>query len=179
MEQYSGGARTEVRVASPFLAPDINLDFPAPWFMRSDYTEDERYKVLPLAIKELDDNFMRDRYVVIKGAIDESVRLNVLDELRGFIDRNKDYFSKFRNEFGYLERVINLHLALHCLVDMFSSATRVLEFQDALFASKTSIYTSLYFEKGSSQDIHRDTPILRPVRNIATLGHGLVLRMPT
>ncbi|MGY2734353.1 phytanoyl-CoA dioxygenase family protein [Sphingomonas sp. UYP23] len=141
-----------------YLADDINLDNQVPWFMSYDYKDDERYLALPDDVREQADRFMRDGYIVFENAVSPDLCDRVTSEFRSLCSRNSDYFDQFRNDFGYLERVINIHLTLPVLVEMFASARPVLAFQDALFGARTSIYTSLYFEKGSGQTLHRDTP---------------------
>lgn len=140
------------------LAPDINQDHPIPWFMRYDYKNDARYMAMPVSAQMNADRFMRDGYIVFENALPAEICEKTVREFKDFTSRNSDYFDKFRNENGYLERVINLHLAVPSFIDLFCATKEVLEFQDYLFGSPTSIYTSLYFEKGSSQSIHRDTP---------------------
>jgi len=151
----------EVRSGIPehhFLAADINMDFGVPWFMRYDYRSDERYQSLSGEIQRQADRFMQNGYLVFENVISNAMCDRVTDEFRGLCERNGDYFDQFRDEHGYLERIINIHLTMPVLVEMFASATPVLAFQDALFGAPTSIYTSLYYEKGSGQSLHRDTP---------------------
>jgi len=42
--------------------------------------------------------------------------------------------------------------------EVFLSSTRALRIQDALFGAPTSLYTSLFFMRGSNQPLHRDIP---------------------
>jgi hypothetical protein len=80
------------------------------------------------------------------GACDEAVR---------------DYYEfcklKNANQRGTKARIVNFH--------SFSSAARTLlldpvlmSFLDGLFGRQTSLYTSLTFEYGTEQDLHRDSP---------------------
>lgn len=151
-------AITNFADTAELLADDINLDFQIPWFMRIDYKNDPRYLALPPEISHLADQFMRDGFIVIPNEIDTSYIDGIVTDFRDFCFRNKDYFDPFRDEYGFLHRIINLHLAMPGLVELFSSAKNVLSLQDALFGAPTSIYTSLYYERGSAQSIHRDTP---------------------
>lgn len=140
------------------LADDINREFGVPWFMRYDYKDDPRYQSLPDGVKVQADQFMRDGFIVLKGEIDPAFCDVVVSEFQALCARNSDYFDPFRDEFGYLQRIINLHLAMPRFIELFGRASNMLALQDALFAAPTSIYTSLYFERGSAQPIHRDTP---------------------
>lgn len=154
---FMGEGISNIRNMS-LLAEDINPDFDPPWFMRRDYQLDPRYNALDVDEKKLADQFMRDGYIVFEDVLSDDLCEFTIEHFCKFTQRNADYFDQFRSEYGYLERIINLHLALPELVDLFVEASPVLRFQDALFGKATSIYTSLYYEKGSSQSIHRDTP---------------------
>jgi ectoine hydroxylase-related dioxygenase (phytanoyl-CoA dioxygenase family) len=60
--------------------------------------------------------------------------------------------------FGHLYRVVNLHLAVDELANAFVNEVRGLAVCDRFFGARTALYTSLYYERGSEQDLHRDTP---------------------
>lgn len=63
-----------------------------------------------------------------------------------------------REEDGRYPRFINFHLASPALRQLYVSNPIALSVQDAFFGAQSSLYTSLFYEKGSGQDIHRDTP---------------------
>ena len=54
-------------------------------------------------------------------------------------------------------RIVNLHSKLSSAKPLFSSNT-ALATTDYFFDESTTLYTSLFFERGSGQDCHRDTP---------------------
>lgn len=65
----------------------------------------------------------------------------------------------FRREAdGRYPRLINFHLASPALRRLYTQNTIALAVQDAFFGAKSSLYTTLFYEKGSGQDIHRDSP---------------------
>jgi hypothetical protein len=140
------------------LASDCNRDFPPPWFMRRDYESDPRFQAIEEDLKPLARQFMRDGYVVLKADFPLALADQVVSEFKRFAALNSDYFDPHRDEFGFLQRIINLHLLVPVLTELFATATTTLRLQDALFGAPTSIYTSLYYERGSWQPIHRDTP---------------------
>ena len=150
-----------------FLADDCNLDFPPPWFMRRDYRDDPRYQEMPGSLKPLADSLMRDGFIVLTGEVDEAVCDELVDKFQRFTRANHSYFDPHRDEFGFLQRIINLHLVMPQIFDIFASASSTLRLQDALFGGRTSVYTTLYYERGSWQPIHRDTPFFttRPEYN--------------
>lgn len=59
---------------------------------------------------------------------------------------------------GRYPRLINFHLAIPKMLHIFSQNHLALAVQDAFFNAKSSLYTSLFYERGSAQDLHRDTP---------------------
>lgn len=140
------------------LAMDANADHRIPWFMRKNYRNDPRYTKIDEDIKPLADQFMQDGFIVLKADISSALCDKMVSDFNNFTAINADYFNPHRDEFGYLHRIINLHLALPTVFDVFSSATTTLRLQDSLFGDQTSVYTTLYYERGSSQTIHRDTP---------------------
>jgi hypothetical protein len=82
----------------------------------------------------------------------------VVAAFNAFTAKHAPYFDKFRDQTGFLHRVGNLHLVMPELMKVFSRTVDNLRFQDAAFGRPTTVYTSLYFERGSTQNIHRDTP---------------------
>jgi phytanoyl-CoA hydroxylase len=140
------------------LAEDANSDFELPWFMYEDYQSDHRYLNLDNDSKIVANKFMSDGFLVIKGDISDEQCNETITSFNELAARNASYFDPFRDENGYLQRIVNLHLTLDSLLSLFTSAKNTLKFQDQLFQRPASIYTTLYFERGSSQTIHRDTP---------------------
>lgn len=86
--------------------------------------------------------------------------LQVVNEARlafeAFKNQNIKALAPAMDENGYLRRLVNLHVAVPELQRLFSE-NPALPLLDNLFGEAV-LYTSLYFEAGSSQDIHRDTP---------------------
>jgi ectoine hydroxylase-related dioxygenase (phytanoyl-CoA dioxygenase family) len=58
---------------------------------------------------------------------------------------------------GKFRRMVNFHLIHKELQDIFA-LNDALEVTDYFFGEPTTLYTSLYFEVGSAQAFHRDTP---------------------
>ena len=53
---------------------------------------------------------------------------------------------------------MNIHATLPQFWPLFST-NKALQIQDYLFGMENILYTSLFFETGTSQAIHRDTPL--------------------
>ncbi len=98
---------------------------------------------------------MRDGVCVVPSCMPDDARLAAIDL---FKTRHRDLIVRNLDEFGHLYRVVNLHLAIDAFADLFAQETIALAVCDRFLGASTSLYTSLYFERGSEQDLHRDTP---------------------
>lgn len=101
---------------------------------------------------------MEDGVVVIPQSVNHQSISEMKLAVNEFIARNTTIFNKHLDSDGHYPRIINMHLAFPRLLDLFSENTIALGVQDAFFKNKSSVYTSLYYERGSAQPIHRDTP---------------------
>lgn len=101
---------------------------------------------------------IEEGYAVIPSAVDVGVCEEALRQVDALKKAHADIVRKNADEFGHLYRVVNLHLALDGLKQAFAENHRGLEVCDRFFGEPTSLYTSLYYERGSEQDFHRDTP---------------------
>jgi len=104
------------------------------------------------------DDFERDGFCIIRGAINLKTINNanlVVDE---FLIRHKPMLEKkgLLNN-GLLQRVVNFHHSLIPLKDVFIEAIESSSEVTDIFGPAT-LYTSLFFELGSQQSLHRDTP---------------------
>ena len=101
---------------------------------------------------------IEEGYAVIPSAVDVGICEEALRQVDVLKRAHADIVKKNADEFGHLYRVVNLHLALDGLKKAFAENHRGLEVCDRFFGEPTSLYTSLYYERGSEQDFHRDTP---------------------
>lgn len=104
------------------------------------------------------DQLIAEGYAVIPSAVDVEVCEAALRQIDTLKKAHVDIVSKNADEFGHLYRVVNLHLAIDELKRAFVEGRRSLEVCDRFFGEPTSLYTTLYYERGSEQDFHRDTP---------------------
>ncbi len=98
-------------------------------------------------------------YTVIKGGVSPQLCRQAIDAFRRFETANDAIFAKHRNEAGHYPRINNLHAAIPELTRLFTRNAIWLQVQDALFGAPTALYTSLFYEVGSEQPLHRDTPV--------------------
>jgi phytanoyl-CoA hydroxylase len=98
-------------------------------------------------------------YTVVKGAIPPQMCRDTIDAFHRFEKANDAIFTEHRNAAGHYPRIGNLHAAIPELTRLFTRNPTWLKVQDALFGAPSSLYTSLFYEVGSEQSLHRDTPL--------------------
>lgn len=97
-------------------------------------------------------------YAVVRDAVDPAMCERALASINALKARHEGIVEKNADEFGHLYRVVNLHRAVDDLADTFAQNEAGLAICDAFFGAPTSLYTTLYYERGSEQALHRDTP---------------------
>jgi phytanoyl-CoA hydroxylase len=98
-------------------------------------------------------------YTVVRGAVPPEVCRDTITAFRRFEQANEAIFAANRNEFGHYPRIQNLHSAMPELDRLFTRNPVWLAVQDVLFGAPTALYTSLFYEIGSQQPLHRDSPV--------------------
>lgn len=116
-------------------------------------------------------------FVVLRNAVPNKYIDDALDEVDTFKKVNFDWLRKknvLHND--RLFRVINLHLILPALRNLFSFSSKIaLDLTDCHFKEKSTVYTSLYFETGSQQPLHRDTPYFHTTPPYRYMGFWIAL----
>ena len=100
-------------------------------------------------------------YTVIPGCVPPRDREAAVTGFRSWCERRSEAVFKQRAEWGRLPRIVNLHLDVPELLPLFSKNEPALAVQDFCFGFRTSLYTSLFYETGSEQGLHRDVPYFR------------------
>lgn len=111
--------------------------------------------------------FVEDGFLIVKNSItyevcDEAIKgfsdlvLNNPTAFSGVEKNNSDDPRAYGNQTMY-HRIGNTHLASKRIANAFTS-NKALEYVNFMFRSKPALYTSLYYQRGSAQEIHRDTP---------------------
>jgi len=114
---------------------------------------------LPDAVKRHCAEVIFKGYTVIRGAIPADDCACMIDDFRAFESRNDAIFAENRDQHGHYPRIVNLHAAFPDLLHLFTRNPLHLAVSDVLFGGRTALYTSLFYETGSQQPIHRDTPV--------------------
>lgn len=129
-----------------------------PW-----YDEDRAGEIID---KEITDPFLKGKvmdmvqkgYCVVENSVDEAQIDKAMASFQAWKSRNKAELKPFMRNDLALDRIINIHNTLPEFMPLFTK-NKSLEVQDYLFKGPTSLYTSLFFEQGSTQGIHRDIPV--------------------
>jgi phytanoyl-CoA hydroxylase len=98
-------------------------------------------------------------YTLIKRSISPEQCRETIAAFRQFEAANITIFSENRDTNGHYPRIVNLHCAVPALLRLFTRNGVWLAVQDVLFGAPTALYTSLFYEVGSEQALHRDTPL--------------------
>jgi len=122
---------------------------------------------------------MRDGYCVVRNAVDERLIDEFLTRWKRFkeetIAPHVDKLVEGEDMIGgRYRRMVNMHLVLPELERLFIN-NRALQVTDRMFGEPATLYTSLYFEIGSAQDFHRDTPYFWTNPGYAYFGVWLAL----
>ncbi len=113
------------------------------------------------------DPFVRDRalevveqgYTVIPGALTPQQARDAIAGFRAFEAAHEPIFAENRDARGHYPRIVNLHNVYPDLLHLFTRTQPLLATLDVLFGAPVSLYTSLFYEVGSQQPLHRDTPV--------------------
>lgn len=113
---------------------------------------------LPAEVRDHLRQLNEDGYARIRGGFRSGVIEEVLASVKQTLSRNAAIFGKHIDADGHYPRIVNLHALHKPLLRLFTENSLALAVQDAFFDARSCIYTSLYYERGSAQSIHRDTP---------------------
>lgn len=94
----------------------------------------------------------------IRGGFRPGVVESVLRGVKESLRRNSAVLGRHVDSDGHYPRIINWHLIHKPLLRLFAENPVALAVQDRFFNARSALYTSLYYERGSAQSVHRDTP---------------------
>jgi len=101
---------------------------------------------------------MRDGFVIVPGAIDRATVDTINARISLFKRRNRRAVQKNMDDHQRLYRVVNLHLVVDSITRLLTHNPAI-DVCDRFLGAPTTLYTSLYYERGSEQSLHRDTPL--------------------
>lgn len=98
----------------------------------------------------------RDGLVRLRVAVPRALCDQAVVDYHGFV-ATSDQAEQWTDEHGLHSRLSNMHLASDALCAVVT-ARPVMKLCDRFFGARTAIYSSLFFERGSEQAVHRDDP---------------------
>jgi len=128
-----------------------------PWFMDREESA-RRLPTLNPPIRTHAEGLIREGYTIIKGSIPRKTCVGLISRFKKLAAANPRKFGTFVDRDGHYPRIVNLHAVLPELFELFSHNMVAYDVQAALFDATPSLYTSLFYERGSAQPIHRDSP---------------------
>jgi phytanoyl-CoA hydroxylase len=129
-----------------------------PWHM-DESIPGERLSALPEDVRRHVAEIIEDGFTIIRGAITRQQCVDLIQQFKDFAAINNDKFGKYLDSHGHYPRIVNLHAAMPQLFQIFAKNSLALRVQEALFNAPPCLYTSLFYERGSAQPLHRDTPV--------------------
>lgn len=124
----------------------------------------------PDALKAHVESFMKNGFAIVPDSVDEALIDAARAEFETFKSLNAEICNKHKGDDGHLRRIVNSHLAFEGIRTLFQENPLALALQDYLYGAETCIYTSLLFEAGSQQPIHRDSPYFTTVPEYTYFG---------
>lgn len=138
--------------------PELDHPVAKPWYSDAAAIENPLLTTADPDIQRYIREIVFDGVAVIENSLSEEVCDQALSGFRQCENKNASIFHQHRDDHGHYPRLINMHLAIPALRDLFSENSLALRVQRHLFQADPAVYTSLFYERGSAQDIHRDTP---------------------
>jgi ectoine hydroxylase-related dioxygenase (phytanoyl-CoA dioxygenase family) len=128
-------------------------------FLRSDAAERISGSRLDPSVKQHCLAVLENGYTIIPQTVPTVQCQQTIDDFHAIENANRAVFAENRDPLGHYPRIVNLHLAIPSLLRLFTGNTGMLQVLDALFGEPAALYTSLFYQVGSQQDLHRDTPV--------------------
>jgi ectoine hydroxylase-related dioxygenase (phytanoyl-CoA dioxygenase family) len=144
--------RGALRRARSLLGPDSK----GLWLDREDAPRELERRTEDPFLREHAGNLIRDGVTRVTGAVSPELCDSVIAAFRRYCEANSQAAS-FRDGHGHSSRLCNFHLASSEALDV-GLHPRALRLLDFLFGRRAAICGSLTFNKGTQQELHRDSP---------------------
>jgi phytanoyl-CoA hydroxylase len=123
-------------------------------------TEEAKSKIFNIedtALRDAMTSLREDGFAVIPGVLTSEECEKAIEDYDLFCAQNHEEAEKFKMPSGFHTRLYNLH-ATSQNVRNIALNTKILNILDNVFPAKCALNSTLFFEQGSQQEIHRDTP---------------------
>ena len=129
-----------------------------PWYLgRRDLPMLKRLTA-PAGLRTEIETLVRDGVVVVENALQPELCDALRESFSTAELKHPSVFEPQKDPAGHYPRIVNIHALFPEFIQAFTRGPRVQGVCDFMFGAETVVYTSLYYESGSQQDIHRDTP---------------------
>jgi phytanoyl-CoA hydroxylase len=146
-----------------------------PWYMNLAAKSSSLFKDCPADIKDDISFFLDHGYVLLKNSTPMEVIKKARFAFMRHKEKYKEVYSRHEDANGFQRRIVNLHMAIEEFMSIWAQNDKALKLQDYLFQRESTCYTTLTFESGSEQDIHRDSPYFSTVPEYYYLGVWIAL----
>ena len=157
---------------APVPEPPNTFSLEPMWFLSAPDAAIEHAAISPRAKQALRD--LRDNGVAfLPGHVSAAQCDAVVRAFEAYCASHPES-AEYRDEHGLHERLACLHLDSADTLALLAHAPTV-EILQAMFKAPPAIVGSLFFEKGSTQSIHRDTPafLTNPLNHFVGVWHAL------
>lgn len=129
-----------------------------PWFMDESLIP-QKLATVPEDIRLYVEQIIEDGFTVIPRSVSQQLCDDAIAGFKRLENVNREAFFEFVDKDGHYPRIINLHAAIPEVFALFTKNPLAYRVQETLFDARPCLYSSLFYERGSAQDIHRDTPV--------------------
>jgi ectoine hydroxylase-related dioxygenase (phytanoyl-CoA dioxygenase family) len=129
-----------------------------PWYVGRPRLPLTRRLSAPRAVRAEIETLLRDGVVVLKRSLPPELCDGMRAAFHQIAREQSEIFEPHRDAQGHYPRIVNIHAVFPQFIDAFTRNMKAQLVCDFLFGQETVVYTSLYYESGSQQDLHRDTP---------------------
>jgi phytanoyl-CoA hydroxylase len=133
-------------------APDEVL-----WLMRPDAIDRARATAPDPEIRRHAVEMIERGYTVVEQAVPGDLCDGVVADFRRWCAENSEHVQPFLDPYGHYPRLHNLQHASRN-AELVFACNRALPIEDFCFGYRTTLCSSLFYERGSGQTIHRDLP---------------------
>lgn len=120
---------------------------------------------------------IEDGITVVRSGLTPKICEAAIQDYNKWCSKNAKNDRAYKiDQNGHNNRLVNFHLASDSSLKLFTSNEKALKVLDMAFGGlKSSIYTSLFFQVGTQQPIHRDTPVFRTAPEMWYFGYWTAL----
>ncbi|WP_397579774.1 phytanoyl-CoA dioxygenase family protein [Sphingorhabdus sp.] len=150
-------ANLRKKLENKFLSSKSNkLDQTEMWFLTCPEDEITNDPSIDDLSKRIFLDLRKDGFAIIRNNLPHDLCDNVIQEFNSYC-RNNMTSQEYRGTDGLHSRLALFHYESKSALQV-GMAKNTVHFIEHAFRSKANIVGSLFFEKGSTQEIHRDTP---------------------